>query len=228
MHNAFRFTGRTRRIEQLDDRIRKPAPLEKQTLGVALGLPRRLEQNPLEALLTTASDHQHPLQMRQLRTDAAHHRRIVEATILARYDEDLALGEAQHEFDLALAKDRHHRIYDGAYAPTCEHQRRELPPVGELTGNDIVVFDAQLGKAYGQAVDQGAEFPIAQAPAVSFHRVEIDDGRFVRNLSQAAIEVIGEQLVPPIAASTHLLAARFDHHCVEFHVPSLLHAAFIA
>ena len=86
--------------------------------------------------------------------NTAHHPWIVEFAILPRYDEELAFSKAKHEFDLALAKDRHHRIDDGADAPARERKSRELPPVGKLTGDDIVLLDSEFGETHSHAVDQ--------------------------------------------------------------------------
>jgi hypothetical protein len=62
-----------------------------------------------------------------------------------------------------LAENRHQRVEDRADPRTGEIQKRKLPPVRQLHGDDVVSADAEPGEADSDPVCQRGELPIGES-----------------------------------------------------------------
>ena len=115
---------------------------------------------------------------RDRRGDALGHRLEVEARPRRRHDEQLALGLARDEADLALAVDREHRVLDGAEPGQREHEELALEPRRQLPRHDVARADAVAGQPGGGPLGLGLGLgPREGAPVLVDRRERVGRGR---------------------------------------------------
>ncbi|MOA41320.1 hypothetical protein D3C78_1632690 [compost metagenome] len=111
----------------------------------------------------------------------------------------------------------HQRIHHRAYARAGQVGQRELPPVGQLAGHDVVAAHAQPGQPDGNAVGHARQLAVAE----TLHRPAFDLQRGERQLvgtgRDAGIEIVIDGAVMPEALGHHAGPARGQEYGVEFH-----------
>ena len=93
--------------------------------------------------------------------------------------QNLALGEAEHEGEFALAENHHQRIRNRSELQAGEMERREVPPVRQLKGNDVSFAHAAPRQPDGDPVGEAIEIPVGQAKLVALFRPGCDHRRLV-------------------------------------------------
>src|SRR5215831_5173687 len=116
------------------------------------------------------------------------------------HDRDFGLGEAQHEAQLALAKDWHQRIGNGANAAAGIKQRRELPPVRQLKGDDVALADATVEKAQSDLVDALAKLSVAKPDLAALRTIPPHECFAPGTVVDGLVEVVDGQPVKPQSA----------------------------
>jgi hypothetical protein len=79
----------------------------------------------------------------------------------------LGLAVLEHERQLALAEDVHQRVHHRADARAGQIGQRELPPVGQLAGDDVVAPHAQARQADGDAVGHRGHLAVGERVVVA-------------------------------------------------------------
>src|SRR5215813_5963014 len=116
------------------------------------------------------------------------------------HDRDFRLGEAQHEAQLALAKDRHQRIGDRTNATAGVEQRRELPPVRQLKGDHVALADATVEQAQGDLVDAVAKLSVTQPNLAALCTIPTHKRGAPGAAADGLVEVVDGQPVEPQSA----------------------------
>jgi len=124
---------------------------------------------------------------------------------------------ADHEGQLALAKDRHHRVGDGADLQRGEVDGHELPPVRQLVGDDIVLADPERHQNSGDGIDPAAKLAIAQSGAAVVRQAVGDQGCALRRVGQVALEIIEHSAAAPETLAGHLVEAGSKKDGIEGH-----------
>jgi len=141
---------------------------------------------------------------------------MVKTAKLARHDHDLRFGHAEHEGQLAVAEDRHHRVGHRADAQAGQVQCHKLPPVGQLVRHHVATLHAQCRQTKRDAPGQAQHLPVRQGGRLPGHAVEVGHGHFVEAAGRDFVQKIEQGLVVPVSAGLGLLnqfgaQLRFDH-----------------
>jgi hypothetical protein len=135
-----------------------------------------------------------------LRLDVKQHARVVEAAEARRNDAEPGLGPFQDELDLTVPQDRQDGVGDRADAGAGQVHDGELPPVGQLVGDDLAGLDAEREQPGGRLVHEGRELAVG-VPLRFPVGVVADDGDLARlalGLTEEVVEMGG--VSPPAAA----------------------------
>lgn len=136
--------------------------------------------------------------IRQPVADAGDHGRIVEAAERGWHDQHLQFRQAEHEGELALAKDDHERVRHRAKLQAGEVEDREFPPVRQLERHDVALADAARGKGARNGRGHGVELAVADALRVTALAAVGDDGGLVRRRRHGTCQVLQQGCVRPI------------------------------
>lgn len=111
---------------------------------------------------------------------------------LGGYDQHACVARAQHELELALPEDRHQRLADRAEPERGQRDRDELEQVGQLVGDRLACFDAELEQQRRPALRgllELAEAPLPQCPALT----NLDDRTGAGPLAGVLPDELGDQ-----------------------------------
>ena len=157
------------------------------------------------------------LQMIKIATHTCGHRGIVKSPIHLGDDEDFGLAEIQDIEQLALSKNRHHGIEDGANLAAGQRRDNKLPPIGQLNGHDVAWANSQPAQGTGSTINQTSQLSVRQANGLLAVGPVGNDRDFVRRPGYGLIQKLIHRLVQPVAGFTeivlgHALLGRRYHH----------------
>ena len=171
--------------------------------GGEFGLARVLGDQAIETVLRAAVDHDDVGEGRNLGLHGERDGAVIDVAERGRHDQHLGPGEAEHEGELALAEDDHQRVGDRAELEGGEMEHGELPPVGQLEGDDVALADAAPGEADRDAIGQAIEFGVGQAHFGRPVGAGGDDGDLVAEAGDVATEMVEQGLVAPQTGRGH-------------------------
>src|SRR6516164_7672504 len=134
-----------------------------------------------------------------------------------RNDQELRLAVPQHEGEFALPEDRHQRVEHRTDPRASEIEQAELPPVRQLHGNDVIAANAESRQTDRDSIGKSSELPIGEATLVFCVQTDRRQGDLVWAGAKAAVEIVIDGPVMPIASRFAFGAARCQQYCVEFH-----------
>ena len=157
------------------------------------------------------------LKIRHLALKRLGHGLMVEAAEGLGNGECMGLAMAEHEGELVLAEDGHHRVEDDAEPEAGDVENNELPAIGKLARKNVVLSEAkpvEPGRSTpGQTVDLGiGEVTPCAGTDYDAHQ---SDGIWL--LGEADVEIVEQGLARPEAFGLHPGAARLDEDSVELH-----------
>jgi hypothetical protein len=179
--------------------------------------PLRLAEQLFETIDACASHDDDVLQIGKARLETGNHLLMVEAAELFRHDDDLAGAVLQHERKFALPENMHQGVDDGADARAREIGQRELPPVRQLHGNDVVPANAEPRKANSNAVRHRRHLPMGEAPDLAAFQRHRCQRQLVGTRCDAGIQIVVDGPVAPKALRDHGSAAWWQQYGVEVH-----------
>ena len=215
MHDPLRLAGRAAGVKQLDhasgDR-RRDFRLDRSASETVS--PRSRLRRPRRP----AADHEDMFQRGQPGAHRPADGGAIDAAELGGNDEDLALGQTEHERKLAFAENDHQRIADRAELQARQMQDAELAPVRQLEGHDVAFPHAATAQADRDDVRKLVEFAIGQPGFDAALAAPGDDRRLFGRCREMAREMIEQRFVSPGAGRDHRLPARGEF-------PLLIHAS---
>ena len=217
MHHALGLAGRARGVDQLGDVVRTGAAGAQDLGRIGRLFPLGAAEQGLEAVGAFAIDDHELLQLGDAVLEAARHLLEVKAAEPLGRDQQLGLAMLEHEAELALAEDMHQRIDDRTDARAGQVGQRELPPVGQLAGHDVVLAHAQAVQADGHPVRHLRQLAVAEALDLTGLGAIGGQRPLVRTGRDAGIELVVDGAVVPEALFDHAGAARGQQYGVEFH-----------
>src|SRR5258708_1092619 len=157
------------------------------------------------------------LQMIKIATHTCGHRGIVKSPIHLGDDEDFGLAEIQDIEQLALSKNRHYGMEDGATLAADQRRDNKLPPIGHLNGHDVAWANSQPAQGTGSTINQISQLSVSQAKGLLAVGPVGNDRDFVRRPGYGLIQKLIHRLVQPVAGFTeivlgHALLGRRYHH----------------
>ena len=136
VHHALGHAGGAGGVEQLHDLVSRQRRIEGRRVAGR-------QQDILEAFGTVVADHHQLLEVRQPRSQRPDQRRMIKPPEQLGHDDHARLRVGEHERQLALAENRHHRIADRAAAQAAEVDGHEFPPVGQLERHHVATLHAE-------------------------------------------------------------------------------------
>ena len=121
--------------------------------------------------------------------------------------ENLALGEAEHEREFPLAENHHQRIRNRSDLQAGEMERREVPPVRQLKGDDVSLAYAAPRQPDSDLVGEAIEVPVGQTKLFALFRAGCDHRRLVAERIDVVTEMVEQRLVAPQSGFDHGLPA---------------------
>jgi len=217
VHHALGFAGGARGIDELGDVVGAGAVGAQNAGGIGILFPGRSAEQSFVAVGALPVHHHDVFQLRQVRLDALDHLLEVKATEGLGRDDDLGLSVLEHEVEFALAEDVHQRVDHGANARAGQVGHGELPPVGQLAGDHVVLFHPQTRQAHGHAVGHLRQLAVAEAAHVTRLHPVRRQRALVRAGGDTGVQVVVDGAVMPEALLDHAGAARGQQYGVEFH-----------
>jgi hypothetical protein len=132
--------------------------------------------------------------------DVKQHARVIEAAEVCRDDAEPGLGPFQDELDLTVPQDGQDGVGDSADAGAGLVQEGELPPVGQLVGDDLAGLDAERNQPGRRLIHQGRELAVGVPLRIPVG-VIADDGDLAGLALGMAEEVVEMGGVSPPAAA---------------------------
>ena len=198
VHHPLRLPGGPRGVADLDQLVRIDPPLVEERLRVDLVLPALGHQRRLEGVLALSPEHEHVLEVGELRAQALDHRLVLEPAEDARDEQGAGLGEREHELELARPEDRHQGVRHRADANAREVQGRELPPVGELKRHHVPLLDPVRGEARPDAAREPVDVAVREGgPRTGLGPVAGQED-LVRVAVEPIVQVVGGRAVRPV------------------------------